>query len=158
MPELHHFHGGMKLPGHKAESLVRDLQQASLPAQLLLPLKQHIGDYNRPLVDIGDHVYKGQTIAASSAPISASVHAPTSGTISAIGKFPVAHPSGQPDTCIVIDVDGADAAAAPDLPDLQQVDAQQMLELICRAGIVGLGGAALSTALNANPISPATIC
>jgi electron transport complex protein RnfC len=145
MPELHHLRGGLKLSGHKAESLARELRQASLPAQLLLPLKQHIGDYNKPLVDIGDQVYKGQMIAASSAPISAPVHAPTSGTISAIDKFPVAHPSGQTDTCIVIDVDGADEAAAAVLPDLQQVDAQQMVELICRAGIVGLGGAAFPT-------------
>ncbi|HUV20580.1 MAG TPA: electron transport complex subunit RsxC [Gammaproteobacteria bacterium] len=145
MPDLHHFHGGMRLPGHKNESLVRDLQQASLPAQLLLPLKQHIGEYNKPLVDIGDRVRKGQVIAANPALICAPVHAPTSGTISAIAKFPVAHPSGQADTCIVIDVDGEDEAATAVLPDLQQLDAQQMVELICRAGIVGLGGAAFPT-------------
>ncbi len=145
MPELHHFHGGMKLQGHKSESLVPDLQQASLPPQLFLPLKQHIGEYNKPLVDIGDRVLKGDTIAANSALICASVHAPTSGRISAIENFPIAHPSGQADTCIVIDVDGENEAAAAVLPDLQQLDAQQMIELICRAGIVGLGGAVFPT-------------
>ena len=145
MPELHHFHGGMKLQGHKSESLVQDLQQASLPPQLFLPLKQHIGEYNKPLVDIGDRVLKGHMIAASSSLICASVHAPTSGRISAIASFPVAHPSGQADTCIVIDVDGEDEAAAALLPDLQQLDAQEMIELLCRAGIVGLGGAVFPT-------------
>jgi len=84
MRKLHHFHGGMKLQGHKSESLVTDLQQASLPPQLLLPLKQHIGEYNKPLVDVGDRVLKGHLIAADSALICASVHAPTSGRISAI--------------------------------------------------------------------------
>ena len=34
MHELHRFHGGLKLDAHKSESLVRDLQQASLPARL----------------------------------------------------------------------------------------------------------------------------
>jgi len=145
MPELHQFYGGMKLPGHKSESLVRDLQQASLPPQLFLPLQQHIGEHNKPLVNIGDRVLKGDIIAANASPICAAVHAPTSGRVSAIAKFPVAHPSGLADTCIVIDVDGEDEAAAAVLPDLQRLDAQQMIELICRAGIVGLGGAAFPT-------------
>jgi len=145
MPRLHHFPGGIKLEGHKSESLVQGLQQASLPRQLILPLKQHIGEYNKPLVDVGDRVLKGQMIAAGSSLICAPVHAPTSGVISAIASYPVAHPSGLPDACIVIDVDGIDEAAAPVLPDLQQVDAERMIELICRAGIVGLGGAVFPT-------------
>ena len=145
MAELHHFHGGMKLQGHKSESTSHELRQASLPKQLLLPLKQHIGEYNKPLVEIGDRVLKGHLIAANSSLICAAVHAPTSGRISAIANLPVAHPSGQTDTCIVIDVDGEDEAAAPVLPDLQQLDADRLIELICRAGIVGLGGAAFPT-------------
>ena len=66
MRSLHHFHGGLKLEGHKSESLARDLRQASLPERLLLPLKQHIGDHNKPLVEVGDRVLKGRMIAASS--------------------------------------------------------------------------------------------
>jgi len=142
MRELHRFHGGLKLEGHKSESLVRELQQASLPPRLYLPLKQHIGEYNKPLVEVGDRVLKGHMIAAGTSLICASVHAPTSGRIAAIESHPVAHPSGQSDTCIVIDVDGEDEAAEPMPPDLQQLDAERMIELICRAGIVGLGGAA----------------
>jgi len=115
MRKLHHFHGGMKLQGHKSESLVQDLQQASLPPQLFLPLKQHIGEHNKPLVDVGDRVLKGDLIAADSALICASVHAPTSGRISAIESLPVAHPSGQADACIVIDVDGAAFPTSPKL-------------------------------------------
>jgi len=137
MRELHRFHGGLKLDGHKSESLARGLQQASLPARLYLPLRQHIGEYNKPLVDVGDRVLKGHIIAAGTSLICASVHAPTSGRIAAIENHPVAHPSGQSDTCIVIDVDGADEAAEAVLPDLQRLDAQRMIELICRAGIVG---------------------
>ena len=145
MPKLHHFPGGIKLAGHKSESLLQGLQQASLPRQLFLPLKQHIGEYNKPLVDVGDRVLQGHVIAAASSLICAAVHAPTSGVISAIENFPVAHPSGQSDTCIVIDVDGKDEAAVPVLPDLQQADAERLSELICRAGIVGLGGAVFPT-------------
>lgn len=142
MRKLYPFHGGLRLDGHKSESLTGDLQQASLPPRLYLPLKQHIGEYNKPLIDVGDRVLKGEMIAASSSPICAAVHAPTSGRIAAIADFPVAHPSGQTDTCIVIDVDGEDEPAEPSAPDLDKLDAAQMIDLICRAGIVGLGGAA----------------
>jgi electron transport complex protein RnfC len=145
MLKLHHFHGGMHLDGHKAESLTRGLQQASLPERLLLPLKQHIGEYNKPLVDVGNRVLKGHMIAASSSLICAAVHAPTSGIISAIEDYPVAHPSGQSDTCIVIDVDGKDEPAEPVIVDPQQLESSEMIDLICRAGIAGLGGAIFPT-------------
>jgi electron transport complex protein RnfC len=142
MFKLHHFHGGMHLDGHKTESLTHGLLQASLPERLFLPLKQHIGEYNKPLVDVGNRVLKGHVIAANSSLICAAVHAPTSGTVSAIENYPVAHPSGQGDTCIVIDVDGKDEAVEPTIVDPRQLAPNEMIDLICRAGIVGLGGAA----------------
>ena len=145
MFKLHHFHGGLRLDGHKAESLQRGLLQATLPERLFLPLRQHIGDHNKCRVEIGDRVLKGQVIASDSALICAAVHAPTSGTISAIENYPVPHPSGQADTCIVIDVDGEDKAVEPIMADLQNLTPAEMIELICRAGIVGLGGAVFPT-------------
>jgi len=145
MFKLHHFHGGMHLDGHKTESLTRGLQQASLPERLFLPLRQHIGETNKPLVDVGNRVLKGHVIAASSSLICAAVHAPSSGIISAIASYPVAHPSGQSDTCIVIDVDGKDEAVEPAIVDPRQLSANEMIDLICRAGITGLGGAVFPT-------------
>lgn len=145
MLKLHHFHGGLRLDGHKAESLQRGLLQATLPERLFLPLRQHIGDHNKPRVEIGDRVLKGQVIASDSGLICAAVHAPTSGTIRAIENYPVAHPSGEKDTCIVIDVDGEDKAVEPILADLENLTPGEIIELICRAGIVGLGGAVFPT-------------
>lgn len=145
-PKNYDFHGGMRLEQHKVESLTHGLQQASIPAQLLLPLRQHIGDYNKPLVEIGERVLKGQLIAASAALICAPVHASSSGVISAIDIFPVAHPSGLPDTCIVIDTDGRDESTAIQQHALDQLAPGELINLIGRAGIVGLGGAAFPTA------------
>ena len=143
--KLYSFHGGMHLDGHKAESLGRELRTASLPKQLILPLRQHIGEYNKPLVDVGNRVRKGDVIAANSSLICAAVHAPTSGVVSAIGSYPVPHPSGQQDDCIVIDVDGEDEAASTDIIDPQSLAPDELIQRICRAGIVGLGGAAFPT-------------
>jgi electron transport complex protein RnfC len=142
---LHHFHGGLRLDGHKSESVTRPLRQSSLPERLILPLRQHIGDYNKPLVEVGTRVLKGDLIAANSSLICAALHAPTSGTISAIGDYPVPHPSGQADSCIVIEVDGEDEAGSTEIVDPRQLSAEEMIQRICRAGIVGLGGAAFPT-------------
>ncbi|MCP4388718.1 MAG: electron transport complex subunit RsxC [Gammaproteobacteria bacterium] len=143
--KLFQFHGGLHLDSHKKESLGQELRTASLPEQLILPLRQHIGEHNKPLVEVGNRVLKGDVIAADSSLICAAVHAPTSGTVSAIGNYPVPHPSGQQDTCIVIDVDGEDEAARAKIVNPQQMNSEELIQRICRAGIVGLGGAAFPT-------------
>jgi len=143
--KLHHFHGGLHLDDHKAASLRNGLQQASLPDQLILPLRQHIGDPNKPLVNIGDYVYRGQLIAGSSSPISAPIHASSSGTVSAITDYPVAHPSGQSDSCIVIDVDGEDKPVDVEPINIEGLPPSRLIEIIRGAGIAGLGGAAFPT-------------
>ena len=143
--KLHRIHGGMLLDDHKVESLTRDLQQASLPEQLFLPLKQHIGETNKPLVNPGERVLRGQLIADSSSPISARLHAPTSGTVREISAHPVAHPSGQTNSCIVIDVDGKDESIPKESIDPDKLTASELIQQIRQAGIVGLGGASFPT-------------
>jgi electron transport complex protein RnfC len=93
----------------------------------------------------GDRVLRGQLIADSSSPISAPLHAPTSGTIREIAAHPVPHPSWQSDTCIVIDVDGKDEVFAVDPVDAEKLSASELIDRMGRAGIVGLGGASFPT-------------
>jgi electron transport complex protein RnfC len=143
--KLHSIHGGLRLEDHKTESLKQGLQQASLPEQLFLPLKQHIGESNKPLVNVGEPVLRGQLIAGSSSPISAPIHAPTSGIIREISAHPVPHPSGQASDCIVIEVDGKDAALSVKSIDPDNLPASELIRLIHQAGIVGLGGASFPT-------------
>ena len=145
MPKLHRFHGGLHLDGHKAESLKRGLWQASLPERLILPLRQYNGEHRKPLVEVGNRVLKNHLIAASTSSVRAMMHAPTSGTIRDIGNYPIAHPSGLADSCIVIDVDGKDEAAESSIVDPTKLAPEKLTDLICRAGIVGLGGAAFPT-------------
>ncbi len=143
--KLSHFNGGIHLDDHKAESLTQPLQIASLPDQLILPLKQHIGEPNKPLVDVGDRVLRGQLIAGSSSPISSPIHAPTSGVVSAIEPHLVPHTSGQSADCIVIDVDGKDESIEFESIDVSQMQAADMIDHIRHLGIVGLGGASFPT-------------
>jgi electron transport complex protein RnfC len=146
---LHRFHGGLHLDDHKQESTQRPLQTASLPAQLVLRLKQHIGEPNDPLVRVGDRVLRGQKIADTPERVAAPIHAPTSGTVVAIEDRPVAHPSGKSDRCIVIEPDGRDEAVEFRPVDTGQSDRDSLLRHIREAGIVGLGGAVFPTAAKA---------
>jgi len=150
--KLWSFHGGVHPPFHKDESNSVAIKFAGIPDYLVLPLRQHIGKDAEPCVAIGDRVYKGQLIAQQNHNgLSANIHAPTSGTISAIKDHEVAHPSGLQANCIVLKTDAKDETSdkyklAP-IPDYKNTSPEDLLERIQQAGIVGLGGAVFPTAV-----------
>ncbi len=150
---LWHFHGGVHLPDEKALSNAGPSVALALPSQLVVPLQQHIGAPSQPCVAVGDHVKKGQLLAAAQGYVSASVHAPSSGTVVAIEPRQVAHPSGLTAPCVVIDTDGEDAWA--DLPapmtDFEQQEPAALRERIRQSGIVGMGGASFPSSVKLNP-------
>jgi electron transport complex protein RnfC len=146
------FHGGLHLADHKSLSNGQPIRDMPLPGQLVLPLQQHIGQPAEPLVGIGDQVRKGQVIARASDYVSAAIHAPSSGRVSAIEERRIAHPSGLSAPCLIIETDGAETwGDLPEpWPDYRAVDASKLRERIRWAGIVGLGGAAFPTAVKVN--------
>ena len=54
--KLWHFNGGLHLDGHKHMSMTEHVLPVALPAQITLPLQQHIGAPAEPVVAVGDHV------------------------------------------------------------------------------------------------------
>ena len=53
------LHGGLRLPGHKSASTAAPIRDVPIPAQLILPITQHVGDPAQPVVGIGEHVLRG---------------------------------------------------------------------------------------------------
>ena len=152
MRTLHTFPGGLKLDGNKAISTRGPIRQIALPPQLIVPLRQHIGEGARIEVEVGQVVLKGQRIARCRGYISAPVHAPTSGVVSAIEDRPVPHPSGLSSPSIVIDSDGLDAwCERKPRSRFQDMDAQDLRQIIRVMGIVGMGGAGFPSAVKLNP-------
>ncbi|MBX2808354.1 MAG: electron transport complex subunit RsxC [Cellvibrionaceae bacterium] len=144
--------GGIYPPENKQQSMAAPLADISLPKTLILPLNQHLGAPAKALVKVGDSVKAGEQIAAATGVMSAPVHAPTSGTVSAIEARTLPHASGMSGPCIVIDTDGKHSAAAlTPCEDYRQVDTQTLLARIRDAGIAGLGGAGFPTAVKLNP-------
>jgi electron transport complex protein RnfC len=154
--ELWNFHGGLHLPENKTLSQFRPIRQARLPASLVIPLHQHIGVPAQPLVGVGDKVLKGQKIADASAPVTAPLHAPTSGTVVEIDDHPIPHPSGLSGPCIVIEPDGKDRwTTLPEpIEDYRSADAATLRARIRESGIVGMGGATFPSAVKLNPGKP----
>ena len=153
MPKLWRFHGGIHLPGNKSRSLHDPIRKVPIPAQLVIPLSQHIGEPAHPIVDVGDRVLTGQMIGQAEGFVSAPVHASSSGTVIAIEERPIPHPSGIPGLCIVIDTDGQDewVARANLATDYQRMNPSELRNRIRDAGIVGLGGAGFPSFIKLNP-------
>lgn len=152
MTQLGTFPGGLVLDGQKLRSTQTSIQTLPISDTLTLPLQQHIGEPATPVVKVGDKVLKGQTIAQAQGHVSVSLHAPTSGTISAIDERPIPHPSGLTAPCITLKTDGLDQwmerNAIADYRDHAEHDIRQYIR---DAGIVGLGGAGFPSFIKLNP-------
>ncbi len=146
MRKLFAFHGGIHPPAHKTESTVRPIVHAPLPSRLVVPLKQHAGEAAIPTVSVGDLVRKGQTIGTPASKLSAAIHAPTSGTISAIARHLVPSADEHLELCITIDVDGKDHAMEFKPYPFEQKTRAEVLEHLQAMGVVGLGGAVFPSA------------
>jgi electron transport complex protein RnfC len=145
--DLGKLHGGLRLPGHKTEATNNPILEVPIPAQLILPLEQHVGEPAQPIVGIGDRVLKGQAVAEPDGEMGVPVHASSSGTVAAIERWPVARRHGGKAPCIVIDTDGLDETYRDwDVGDYEALQPADLLLRIFDGGIVGLGGAVFPTA------------
>ncbi|WP_417539213.1 electron transport complex subunit RsxC [Marinobacter sp.] len=150
--KLWDFSGGIHPAENKQVSTRRPIQTAGIPGQLVLPLQQHIGEPAEPVVAVGDVVLKGQKIADVSHGMGVPVHAPTSGVIESIGDYPVPHPSGMTDQCIVLKPDGKDEWCERfPISDYRTLERNQVLGVIHSAGVAGMGGAGFPTDIKLKP-------
>jgi electron transport complex protein RnfC len=145
------FNGGVHPPENKTLSTQRPIAKLSLPESLVLPLRQHVGNIPKVKVNVGDHVLKGQLLAEAEGMVSAAIHAPTSGTITAIADAIIPHPSGLPDHCITLQPDGLDTWIAHEGVDWRNAERRLLVNSLRLSGIVGLGGATFPTHVKLRP-------
>ncbi|MDV2856859.1 electron transport complex subunit RsxC [Oceanimonas sp. CAM02] len=150
--KLHDFHGGIHPPERKAPANQSPIADAGLPDELVLQIRQHIGQPARLRVKVGDSVLKGERLTDPDNPMMMPVHAPTSGIISAIERRPLCHPSGLEGDCIILTPDGKDEWR-PRYPmtDIHTMDADVLLQRIHESGITGLGGAGFPAHVKLRP-------
>ena len=144
--------GGVHPPENKLQSVTQSIGQLPIPETLVIPLSQHIGAAAIPCVEIGQAVLKGQVIAKPAGVVSIPMHAPTSGTVSAIEHRPIAHSSGMLAPCIEITSDGADTwIEHQGISDYEHISPAKLVEMVGNAGISGMGGAGFPSAVKLNP-------
>jgi Na+-translocating ferredoxin:NAD+ oxidoreductase RnfC subunit len=78
------FKGGVHPADSKDQTNTRAVERAPLPPMLAVPVSQHLGAACSPVVEKGDRVRRGQLIADVEAMVSAPVHSPVDGEVTAI--------------------------------------------------------------------------
>ncbi|WP_417617029.1 electron transport complex subunit RsxC [Oceanisphaera sp.] len=150
--KLHDFHGGIHPPQRKSPANLTPISQAGLPGELILQVRQHIGQPAQIKVAVGERVLKGQHLTEPLNPMMIPVHAPTSGTISAIEDRPLCHPSGLSGLCIVLTPDGQEEWRQRfPVADYRLLDADVLLTRLHQAGVTGLGGAGFPAHVKLTP-------
>ena len=151
MRSTYAIHGGIHPNEAKALATPGKVLDAGIPDKLVLPLSQHIGRQPEVVVSVGESVKGGQVLALAEGPMSVSLHAPTSGVITAIEDRSVPHPSGMTNRCIELQCDGEDDwLAFTGITDWRAADRTELIEAISNAGIAGMGGAGFPTAVKLN--------
>ncbi len=150
--KLFKFRGGVHPTENKQATAGSKISTVPLADRLFIPLQQHIGAPAEPIIKRGDKVVKGQLLANSQGVISAPVHAPSSGKIIAIGKYPAPHPSGLPVRTIIMEPDGEEHWADISVPydDPFSLAPEEISARVATAGIVGMGGATFPSAVKLN--------
>ena len=121
------------------------------PAQVILPMASFIGAPAKPIVKRGDTVKMGQLVAEAGGFVSAPIHAPVSGKVAAVENRP--HSNGKTSLSVVIDNDFADTPweEIRPYPPVEDMEPQEILAAIQKAGIVGMGGATFPTHVKLSP-------
>ena len=148
------WYGGVHPVEAKEPTEHKALVRFPAPKTVVIPLSMHLGAPAKAVVNVGDYVKMGQKIGEADGFISAPVHASVSGTVIAIEDRPHATRGTCPS--IVIENDGKDLVDESVKPakSLEELTAQEIIEIVKNAGIVGMGGAGFPTYVKLNPGKP----
>ena len=148
------YYGGIHPVEGKEPTEHKELVRFPEPKTVVIPLSMHLGAPANAIVQVGDTVKVGQKIAEAAGFISAPVHSSVSGTVVAIEDRPHANRGMCP--AIVIESDGKDTlheSVKPNKP-LEELTAEEIIEIVKEAGIVGMGGAGFPTYVKLKPGKP----
>lgn len=128
-----------------------------MPSLLRVSMSQHLGAPAVPVVKKGDSVLRGQLIGEPAGFISASVHAPTSGTVKNIALSPTL--TGAMAQCLEIEPDGNDqwVDGLVECGDWKGLDSAAIASKVADGGISGMGGAGFPTHVKLSPPPEKTI-
>ncbi len=136
------FRHGVHPTENKGQTEHLRLERMPFVARYTLPLRQHLGAPCVPEIKIGERVQRGQVIGTPGGFVSTTLHSPVAGRV--IGISPQRYPSGALVESIEIEADPYSMQQFEDRSpiDWQELELDEFVEHVQRAGLVGLGGAA----------------
>ena len=139
--------GGVHPSDNKHWSNTKAVEVLELPDVVNIPLGQHIGAPATAKVAKGDKVLTGQLIAEATGFMSANIHSPISGTVTAVDMQP--NGQGLRQMMITIKREGDEWVETIDrsteIKRACDLDGAAIIAKIKEAGIVGMGGATFPT-------------
>ncbi|MBQ2993318.1 MAG: electron transport complex subunit RsxC [Alistipes sp.] len=139
--------GGVHPSDNKKWSKASAIEVMELPDVVNIPLSQHIGAPATAKVAKGDKVVVGQLLAEPTGFMSAAIHSPVSGTVTAVDM----QPNGQGLRQMMITIKREGDEWDPSIDRSTKLVAEctlsqkEIVERIKAAGIVGMGGATFPT-------------
>ena len=139
--------GGVHPSDNKKWSCDKAIEVLALPDVVNIPLGQHIGAPATAKVAKGDKVLTGQLIAEATGFMSANIHSPISGTVTAVDM----QPNGQGLRQMMITIKREGDEWMPEIDRSAEIkrecdlEADAIVAKIKEAGIVGMGGATFPT-------------
>ncbi len=145
------FKGGVHPPDKKELSNSKSIERFPLPDTVFVYMANHAGAPAKVVVEKDQEVKTGQVIGEPNGFISAYVHSPVTGKVVDIKKM--LHPIiGKPvDTVVIQRTSDDDWILLEGHGDFEKMNREEIIDLIKRAGIVGLGGAMFPTHVKLSP-------
>lgn len=137
--------GGVHPYERKSLTEHKEIWNAAVPSEAIVPLQQHIGKSAEPQVEKGDEVREGQLIGKAPGFVSANIHAPIPGTVKELRD--VYLPNGLKTKAVVIELEGEFDRLGKEQQgaDWRGREKKELLSSIRENGIVGMGGATFPT-------------
>ena len=139
------FRGGVHVPEEK-NTEGKAVRLFDSPKTVSIPMSQHIGAPCIPIVKKGDTVDMGQIIGEVKAGLGCPVHASVSGTVIAIEEK--RNSMGMAVQNVIIENDGENRISPEVRPyegSFEELTFEEVVEVVRRAGISGMGGATFPT-------------
>lgn len=133
------------------------IEELTFDGDFVFPLSQGIGAPAKPVVNVGDHVLCGQIIAEAGGFVSANVLSSVSGTVKIIQ--PRMTTGGVAVNSIVVTSDGLYETIEGwgTERDWRELSKEEIIDIVKKAGIVGIGGAGFPTHVKLMPKNPDAI-
>ncbi|HWO89053.1 MAG TPA: electron transport complex subunit RsxC [Gemmatimonadales bacterium] len=145
------FRHGVHPPELKELTARIPIRRLPYPDEVVLPLSQHTGKPAKLVARVGDHVERGDLVAAADGFVSSPVHASAAGTVASVELWP--HPDGTWQTAVRIAVErySPQAIRPRVVPRWEDLTPAQLVQAVQDAGVVGLGGAAFPAHVKLSP-------